>query len=67
METCLIRVDLLYVIVTKGATTIYSSTGTFVARGAFQGIPGIEKVETPDIPRCCGEHALRGSCSYVVV
>ena len=51
----------------EGPTTIYSSTGTFVARGAFKGIPGIEKVETPDIPGCCGEHAGRGSCSYVVV
>ena len=35
METCLIRADLLYDFVMKGATTIYSSTGTFVARGAF--------------------------------
>ena len=30
------------------------------------GIPDIEKAETPDIPCCCGEHALWGSCSYVV-
>ena len=36
METCLIRVDLLYGYVMKGATTIYSSTGTFVARGILR-------------------------------
>ena len=32
-----------------------------------RAFPSIEKAETPHIPGCCGEHALRGSCSYVVV
>ena len=35
METCLIRVDLLNDFVVQGPTTIYDSTGTFIARGAF--------------------------------
>ena len=35
METCLIRVDLLYDFDMEGPTTIYSSTRTFIARGAF--------------------------------
>ena len=35
METCPVRVDLLYDFVMEGPTTIYSSTGMFVARGAF--------------------------------
>ena len=35
METCLIQVDLFHDFVMEGPTTIYSSTGTFIARGAF--------------------------------
>ena len=35
METCLIRVDLLYDLVIEGPTTMYSSTDTFVVRCAF--------------------------------
>ena len=51
METCLIRVDLLYDFVMEGPTTIYSSTGTFFIAGGILGHTWYREGQNTRYPR----------------